>query len=429
MPQYLDKKGLTTLWTKIKNTFASKSHTHKKSEITDLTIPTVNNPTITINQGGTKKGSFSLNQSGAATIDLTDNNTTYTAGTGLSLSSGAFSVKTGYTTNGKNYKVTTDNSGNLYVNVPWNNDTWRPVVDNLTTTDATKSLSANQGKVLKDLVDSKLNDYGSDTSRPGGTSFTFPSGSNPVQMRSGNKNAGQDIGIFRLTDDNAFICNSSDNGYAFAVFDTDKTADFSTASNAAFAVLSEHAGVSIKGGLSVDGKAVSLDGHTHSQYLTSHQDISGKYNTSDLGNTTFKVTRGKSQSTKNTGYWAGMLNTWNEGSPTLPSGGKWWHVISMDWTGTDTNNWISQLALPTQDGGVPHYRKNDNGGGVSIDSSAWHAFITDENIGSQNVNYANSAGSANSVAWGNVSGRPSSLPASNISMSFSNGVLTITYNS
>lgn len=155
MPQYLDKTGLTTLWTKIKNTFALKSHTHKKSEITDLTIPTVNNPTITINQGGTKKGSFTLNQSGAATINLADNNTTYTAGTGLSLSNGAFSVKTGYTTNGKNYKVTTDSSGNLYVSVPWNNDTWRPVVDNLTTTDATKSLSANQGKVLKDLVDGK----------------------------------------------------------------------------------------------------------------------------------------------------------------------------------------------------------------------------------------------------------------------------------
>ena len=71
---------------------ADSVHTHKKSEITDLTIPTVNNPTITINQGGTKKGSFTLNQSGATTINLTDNNTTYTAGTGLSLSGTTFSV-------------------------------------------------------------------------------------------------------------------------------------------------------------------------------------------------------------------------------------------------------------------------------------------------------------------------------------------------
>lgn len=36
----------------------------------------------------------------------------------------------------------------------------------------------------------------------------------------------------------------------------------------------------------------------------------------------------------------------------------------------------------------------------------WTEFITTANIGSQSVNYANSAGSANSVAWGNVSGKP-----------------------
>lgn len=34
------------------------------------TIPTVNNPTITLTQGGTTKGSFTLNQSSGATIDL-----------------------------------------------------------------------------------------------------------------------------------------------------------------------------------------------------------------------------------------------------------------------------------------------------------------------------------------------------------------------
>lgn len=34
------------------------------------TIPTVNNPTVTIKQGGTTKGTFTLNQGSAATIDL-----------------------------------------------------------------------------------------------------------------------------------------------------------------------------------------------------------------------------------------------------------------------------------------------------------------------------------------------------------------------
>jgi len=43
----------------------------------------------------------------------------YSAGTGLSLSSGAFSVKLGYTTANKKYKVQADTNGNLYVDVPW----------------------------------------------------------------------------------------------------------------------------------------------------------------------------------------------------------------------------------------------------------------------------------------------------------------------
>ena len=392
---------------------ADVGHTHKKSDITDLSIPTVNNPTITINQGGTKKGSFTLNQSGATTIDLTDNNTTYTAGAGLDLSNGIFSVKTGYTTNGKNYKVTTDNSGNLYVSVPWNNDTWRPVVDNLTTTDATKSLSANQGKVLKDLVDGKLTNYNNTVSRPNGTSFTFPNGTNPVQMRSG-ATSGADLGIFRLSDDNAFICNSSDIGYAFAVFDTDKTSDFSSASNAAFAVLSDHSGVSIKGGLSVDGKAVSLDGHTHSYLPLSGGTINAGGSKAPL-------------------ILKGGASNWNEGLRIVPAGN--WSTIMLggnditETEGTSANSW----SIHNNDGKFYISKNGSDYASTKLSNTdgTWrvndNTIIHSGNIGSQNVNYANSAGSANSVAWGNVSGRPSSLPASNISMSSDGTTLTITY--
>jgi hypothetical protein len=41
--------------------------------------------------------------------------------------------------------------------------------------------------------------------------------------------------------------------------------------------------------------------------------------------------------------------------------------------------------------------------------TGWRNIITSLNIGSQSVNYANSAGSANSVAWTNVSSRPTAL--------------------
>ena len=68
---------------------------------TDLSNkPTIGNATITITQGGTTKGTFTLNQTGNATIALTDNNT------------------------------------------------WRGIQNNLTSTSTTESLSAAQGKWL-----------------------------------------------------------------------------------------------------------------------------------------------------------------------------------------------------------------------------------------------------------------------------------------
>lgn len=56
-------------------------------------------------------------------VPWNDTNTTYSAGTGLSLSGTIFSVKTGYSANGKNYAIKADTNGNLYVNVPWVNTT------------------------------------------------------------------------------------------------------------------------------------------------------------------------------------------------------------------------------------------------------------------------------------------------------------------
>lgn len=73
------------------------------------TIPSVGNGTVTIKQAGASKGTFTMNQSGNTTIELTDNNT------------------------------------------------WRGIQNNLTSDSTTDSLSANQGKVLKGLIDEKTN--------------------------------------------------------------------------------------------------------------------------------------------------------------------------------------------------------------------------------------------------------------------------------
>lgn len=83
----------------------------------------IKNSTITIKQNGIVKGTFTLNQSSNATIELTDTNTDtkYSAGDGLNLTGTTFSVKTGFTTDGanRNYAVLLDANKKLYVNVPW----------------------------------------------------------------------------------------------------------------------------------------------------------------------------------------------------------------------------------------------------------------------------------------------------------------------
>ena len=90
------------------------------SKAVDITIPTVGNGTITIKQGGTSKGTFTTNQNGNTTIELTDTNTTYTAGDGLSLSGTTFSnngvrsIATG-TTNGTISVNTNGNISNIAV--------------------------------------------------------------------------------------------------------------------------------------------------------------------------------------------------------------------------------------------------------------------------------------------------------------------------
>ena len=69
------------------------------------TIPTVGNGTVTIKQAGTSKGTFTMNQSGNTTIELTDSNTTY----GVATSSALGLVKSGT-------DITVDSSGNVSVN-------------------------------------------------------------------------------------------------------------------------------------------------------------------------------------------------------------------------------------------------------------------------------------------------------------------------
>ena len=80
----------------------------------NITISSANVISATGGGGGaTYTAGDNIQISSSNVISATD--TKYTAGTGLSLSGTAFSVKTGYTTSGNNRAVQADANGNLYV--------------------------------------------------------------------------------------------------------------------------------------------------------------------------------------------------------------------------------------------------------------------------------------------------------------------------
>lgn len=158
--KYADSTGLTEFWSKVKSyvnnavkvtgvkgdsessyrtgnvnitkanlglgNVENKSSATIRGELTKSNVTTAlgytpptsdTNTTYSLTQDATDGHKITLTPSRgtAQTVTIPDNNTTYSAGTGLSLSGTSFSVKTGYTTSGNNRAVQADSSGNLYV--------------------------------------------------------------------------------------------------------------------------------------------------------------------------------------------------------------------------------------------------------------------------------------------------------------------------
>lgn len=174
-------------------------------------------------------------------------------------------------------------------------NTWRPVVNSLTSSAADQSLAANQGKILNEskaamivLTNENLNDVvtpGFYSSGGGNNVTNKPSnvdnfGLIVIQQASGNyytQIVYSDSAAYRR-----HCVNGTWSGWVQdKLTDTDTwrgiqnnlTSDSTTDS------LSAAQGKALK--TLVDGKAAA--NHTHSQYLTAHQDISGKVDKSEAG--------------------------------------------------------------------------------------------------------------------------------------------------
>lgn len=102
------RRPVSKLWNYIKTKLATVATSGSYTDLSNK--PTIGNGKVTVNQNGTTKGTFTMNQTGDTIINLTDSDT----------------------------------------------NTWRDVVDGLDSTRTDASLSANQGKVLNEKFASYL---------------------------------------------------------------------------------------------------------------------------------------------------------------------------------------------------------------------------------------------------------------------------------
>jgi hypothetical protein len=115
--------------------------------------------------------------------------------------------------------------------------------------------------------------------------------------------------------------------------------------------------------------------------------------------------RASSNAGSGSGFYQSVNASAANGWPTGAT--SWWHLINAQHT-NGTNNYAMQIAGSFYDQNI--YFRKTNGSGTQ----AWSQFITSGNIGSQSVNYANSAGNANQLIgknwnWAGQGGQPTWL--------------------
>lgn len=190
--QFLDRAGVGTLWSMCKTKFALAGHTHNSlaavgnEQISDTAYgsglhfkpyyssggPTTYGNILEYTSTNTGGGQLAMEWTGSQTeSNGTDSNVGrvyyrskrdcingWTKWMTLAYTND-IPTKLSQLTNDKGF-VTGSVSGNTVTingsSTTWIN-TWRGIQDNLTSTSTSESLSANQGRILKDLVDSKAN--------------------------------------------------------------------------------------------------------------------------------------------------------------------------------------------------------------------------------------------------------------------------------
>lgn len=274
---YLSNAGLSYFFGKLKTIFAPISHGHG---------------------GATQSAAGFMSAADKKKLDgIAEGANKYSLPTATSSVLGGVKTGANITNNSGVLSVTAANVTNALGYTPPKQDTntWRPVVNSLTSSAADQSLAANQGKILNESKAAMIvltNENLNDVVTPG---FYSSGGSNNVTNKPSNVDHFGLIVIHRASgsyytqivySDSAAYRRHCVNG-TWSGWVQDKLTDTDTwrgiqnnlTSDSTTDSLSAAQGKALK--TLVDGKAAA--NHTHSQYLTAHQDISGKVDKSEAG--------------------------------------------------------------------------------------------------------------------------------------------------
>ena len=229
--------------------------------------------------GGTTFGVGSngqvLKSNGTTVYWASDSNTTYSAGTGLTLDGNTktFAAKLTSTTaatydsvtasnvSGRQYPVVVDKSGYLSVNVPWTDaNTWRGISDIYTSTDSASSDTAFSRKGANTMYTALLNGHAGTADKlvSSGTAISLGSATGPVYFKDG-------VPVACTTYANASVKSATSAGVAGKLSNC-KTAEVTGA---------------VTGSVSWDGSgdlsiATTLTSHTHDDRYYTESEINTK---------------------------------------------------------------------------------------------------------------------------------------------------------
>lgn len=246
-----------------------------------------------------------------------------------------------------------------------------------------------------------------------GNEITQPSGEAKISIRT--TTGISDVGILMLSQDCAYLCNSGDSGFVFAVWNTDHTLNFSenNLSMATFAVLENDC--TIKGNTVVHSG--NIGSYVTKASIVSTLGLGTLFDSTTWGTVNaangFTVCLGTDQAGGGglvIGEKDGRTSLQvdgdifvDEGTKRVASnnqlydfmyGGNEFNFASSGFSG---DLWINYRTYGGYNGNITNYKLGNGQGGLLGD------IIHTGNIGSQSVNYANSAGS---VSWSNVTNKP-----------------------